>query len=316
MYFLKLATVAIAAATIQSPLTEVKRLSDEPVLTPRPGQFDDLAAYNPTALKMGSKTVLLYRAQNKKGTSQIGYAESNDGIHFTRSAKPVLSPETEYEKDGGIEDPRIVKINGLYYLTYTGYNKIDAQLCLATSKDLKKWDRVGVIMPANKGTWNTKWTKSGAILTTKVNGKYWMYYLGTADGADQMGVASSTDLKHWQDATNLPVLPKRPGMFDSKVVEPGPAPLLTSDGILLIYNGADDKLVYRTGWVVFDKNDPTKVLSRSDTPFFVPEKKWEIEGQVPNVVFVEGLTQSGEKLNLYYGAGDTSTGVVQCKLKK
>ncbi|MEP6755127.1 MAG: glycosidase, partial [Chthonomonadales bacterium] len=158
--------------------------------------------------------------------------------------------------------------------------------------------------------------KSGAILTTKVNGKYWMYYLGTADGADQMGVASSADLKHWQDATKLPVLPKRPGMFDSKVVEPGPAPLLTEDGILLIYNGADDKLVYRTGWVLFDKKDPTKVISRSDKPFFVPEKKWEVEGQVPNVVFVEGLIQNGDKLNLYYGAGDTSTGVMQCKLKK
>ncbi len=316
MYFMKLASIAISAAVIQSPLTEVKRLSDEPILTPRENLFDDLAAYNPTAVKLGKKTVLLYRAQDKKGTSRIGYAESTDGIHFVQSKEPVLVPETDYEKDGGIEDPRIVKIDNLYYLTYTGYNKTDAQLCLATSMDLKKWDRVGIIMPANKGTWNEKWTKSGAILTTKVNGKYWMYYLGTANGADQMGVAISTDLKHWQDATKVPVLAKREGMFDSKVVEPGPAPILTKDGILLIYNGADDKLVYRTGWVLFDKNDPTKVLRRSETPIFAPEKKWEVEGQVPNVVFVEGLTKNGDRLNLYYGAGDTSTGVIECKLKK
>jgi predicted GH43/DUF377 family glycosyl hydrolase len=316
MYFLKLVTIAVGAVAVQSPFTDIKRLSDEPILTPRAGQFDDLAAYNPTALKVGNKTVLLYRAQNKKGTSQIGYAESIDGIHFTQSKEPVLKPETDYEKDGGIEDPRIVKIGDVYYLTYTGYNKVDAQLCLASSRDLKKWDRVGIILPANKGTWNEKWTKSGAILTTKVNGKYWMYYLGTADGADQMGVATSTDLKHWQDATKVPVLGKRPGMFDSKVVEPGPAPLLTKDGILLIYNGADDKLVYRTGWVLFDKKDPTKVLKRSDKPFFAPEKKWEIEGQVPNVVFVEGMTQDNANLRLYYGAGDTSTGVFECKLRK
>ena len=131
-----------------------------------------------------------------------------------------------------------------------------------------------------------------------------------------MGIASSTDLKHWQDATKVPVLAKRDGMFDSKVVEPGPAPILTKDGILLIYNGADDKLVYRTGWVLFDKTDPTKVLRRSETPIFAPEKKWEVEGQVPNVVFVEGLTKDGDMLNLYYGAGDTSTGVVECKLRK
>ncbi len=316
MYLFKLANVLMAAATVQSsPLVDVKRLSDEPILTPHAERFDDLAAYNPAAVKVGSKTILLYRGQNKAGTSQIGYAESSDGIHFKADAKPILSPETAYEKDGGVEDPRLVKIGDTFYLTYTGYNKTDAQLCMATSKDLKKWDRVGIIMPANKGTWNTKWTKSGAILTTKVNGKYWMYYLGTADGADQMGVASSTDLKHWQDATKHPVLPKRAGMFDSKVVEPGPAPLLTDEGILLIYNGADDKLVYRTGWVIFDRKDPTKVVRRSDTPIFVPEKKWEVEGQVPNVVFVEGLTKEGDKLNLYYGGGDTSTGVMQCKLK-
>lgn len=316
MYFLKLVTIALSAAAIQSPFTEVKRLTDEPILTPRAGKFDDLAAYNPTALKVGDKTVLLYRGQNKKGTSQIGYAESKDGIHFTAAEEPVFTPEADYEKDGGIEDPRIVKIGSTYYLTYTGYNKTDAQLCLATSTDLKHWKRIGIIMPANKGTWNEKWTKSGAILTTKVNGKYWMYYLGTAGGADQMGVAASTDLKRWEDATKTPVLPKRDGMFDSKVVEPGPAPLLTDKGILLIYNGADDKLVYKTGWVLFDKNDPTKVLERSDTPIFAPEKKWEIEGQVPNVVFVEGLVQNGKELTLYYGSGDTGTGVARCSLKE
>jgi len=316
MYFLKLAAVALSVAAVQSPLTDVKRLSEEPVLTPRVGMFDDLAAYNPTAVKVGGKTILLYRGQSKKGTSQIGYAESTDGIHFTQAKEPVMCPETDYEKDGGIEDPRIVKIGGTYYMTYTGYNKTDAQLCLATSTDLKHWQRVGIIMPANKGTWNEKWTKSGAIVTKKINGKYWMYYLGTARGADQMGLASSTDLKHWQDATNAPVLPKRDGMFDSKVIEPGPAPLMTKDGILLIYNGADDKLVYRTGWVLFDKNDPSKVVTRCETPIFAPEKKWEVEGQVPNVVFVEGLTQSGNTLNLYYGAGDTSTGVLRCKLGK
>lgn len=316
MYFSKLLTVALSAATIQSPFTEVQRLSDEPILTPRQGKFDDLAAYNPTAIKLGNKTILLYRGQSKAGMSQIGYAESTDGIHFKANPEPIFSPAADYEKDGGIEDPRLVEINNTYYLTYTGYNKKDAQLCLATSKDLKNWQRVGIIMPANKGTWNEKWTKSGAILTTKINGKYWMYYLGTADGADQMGIASSTDLKQWQDATKTPVLAKREHMFDSKVVEPGPAPILTKDGILLIYNGADDKLVYKTGWVLFDKKDPTKVLQRCEKPIFAPEKKWEIEGQVPNVVFVEGMTQNGKVLNLYYGSGDTSTGVAQCKLKK
>jgi predicted GH43/DUF377 family glycosyl hydrolase len=260
----------------------------------------------------GGKFVMLYRAQDKAGTSRLGYAESSDGIHFTRRLQPVLSPETPYEKDGGVEDPRLVEIDGTYYLTYTGYNKKDAQLCLATSKDLVHWERKGVILPAYKGNWNVGWTKSGAIVSTKIGGKYWMYFLGTsADKTDQMGLASSTDLIHWTEETKTPVLPRRPGEFDSRVVEPGPSPVVTSDGIALIYNAADDKLVYRTAVAVFDPKDPRKVLWRSDRPLFQPEKTWEREGQVPNVIFVEGLVRHKGRYLLYYGGADTHVGVAE-----
>jgi predicted GH43/DUF377 family glycosyl hydrolase len=257
---------------------------------------------------------MLYRAQDRAGTSRLGYAESKDGIHFTRRAEPVFSPEKDYEKDGGVEDPRLVKIGDTYYLTYTGYNKKDAQLCLATSTDLIHWERKGVILPAYKGKWNVAWTKSGAIVTEKIQGKYWMYYLGTRDKIDQMGLAWSDDLIHWTDATDAPVLPGRPGQFDSTVVEPGPAPLLTKDGIVLIYNGADDQHVYRTGVAVFDRNDPRKLLYRSDHPLFMPEKDWEKVGQVPNVVFVEGMVRKGDKYFFYYGGADKTVGVAEAEI--
>ena len=202
--------------------------------------------------------------RTKDGTSRLGYAESSDGIHFSRRPQPVLSPEAAYEKDGGVEDPRLVKFGDTYYLTYTGYNKKDAQLCLATSKDLLHWQRQGVILPAYKGHWNVGWTKSGAIVPEKINGRYWMYFLGTsADKTDQMGLASSTDLIHWTEATAEPVLPRRPGQFDSRVVEPGPSPIVTKDGIVMVYNAADDKLVYRTAIAVFDRHDPRRLLWRS-----------------------------------------------------
>ncbi len=138
--------------------------------------------------------------------------KATDGIHFTRRDEPVFSPTADYEKDGGVEDPRLVQFGDTYYLTYTGYNKKDAQLCLATSKDLIHWDRKGVIIPANKGNWNVKWTKSGAIVPEKINGKYWMYFLGTsADNKDQAGLASSPDLLHWREAARVPVLPCQAG---------------------------------------------------------------------------------------------------------
>jgi predicted GH43/DUF377 family glycosyl hydrolase len=255
---------------------------------------------------------MLYRAQDKGGTSRLGYAESADGIHFTRRSEPVLSPENDYEKDGGVEDPRLVQFGDTYYLTYTGYNKKDAQLCLATSKDLIHWERRGVILPAYKGRWNVRWTKSGAIVPEKIAGKYWMYFLGTTpDNNDQMGLASSTDLLHWTDATDAPVLPVRARNFDSRVAEPGPAPIVTPEGIFLIYNGADDKLVYRTGVAVFDRKDPRVVISRTDAGIFAPEKQWEKVGQVPNVVFVEGMVRQGERYLFYYGGADANVGVAE-----
>lgn len=221
-------------------------------------------------------------------------------------------PTEEYEKNGGVEDPRLVQFGETYYLTYTGYNKKDAQLCLATSKDLVHWERQGVIIPANKGNWNVKWTKSGAIVPEKIDGKYWMYFLGTnADNKDQAGLASSTDLLHWTEATRAPALPVRPGRFDSRVAEPGPPPTVTPNGIILIYNGADDKLVYRTGLAIFDRSDPRRLLWRSAEPMFSPEKNWEQVGQVPNVVFVEGMVQQDNRYLFYYGGADKYVGVAE-----
>ena len=300
-----------------APLSDLVRVTSKPILSPSstPG-YCDAGAFNPAAVQIGAKTILLFRAQDKKGISSVGYAVSKDGVHFEQESKPVFEAKEPYEMGGGVEDPRLQKIGDTYYLTYTGYNGKDAQLCLATSADLRTWARTGIIMPAYQGTWNKKWTKSGAILPEKIADKYWMYYLGTVNDKDEMGVASSSDLIHWSDATSKPVLPRREKMFDSRVVEPGPPPLITEKGILLIYNGADDNLVYRTGWVLFDKSDPTKVLARSATPIFEPVHEWEKQGQVPNVVFVEGLTKSGSKLTLYYGGADKYCGAATTNLKK
>ena len=318
--------MAIACSGLGAQITiTAERLSKTPLLGPEPG-WRSSGVFNAAAVRVGNRTVLLFRAQDTTGTSRIGYAESVDAIHFTVRPEPVLSPEAPYEKDGGVEDPRVVRIGGLYYMTYTGYNKRDAQLCLATSRDLIHWDRKGVILPAYNGTWNTQWTKSGAIVPWKIRGKWWMYYLGTrvdADGQsrDYMGVASSPDLLHWADATVKPVLARNAAGFDSRVMEPGPAPMLTTAGLLLLYNGANEKLVYGPGWVLFNPKDPTKVLARSGSPFLLPEFEWETRGQVPNVIFLEGMEpQQGKRaralieLTGYYGAADKFIGAVKLRI--
>ncbi len=344
--------IAATAALAQSPVAiTATRLSPQPVLSPAPSSFFDAGAFNPAAARdaHSNSVTLLFRGQDAHGLSQIGRATSPDGIHFTAELTPALAPTGPEEAGGGVEDPRLVKIENLWYLTYTAYNGHDAQLALATSADLIHWQRRGIILPAYRGTWNKQWTKSGAIVPQKINGRWWMYYLGTrplpaTDGpaddhgghtVDYMGLASSTDLLHWTDATEEPVLPRRvmisnQAAFDSRVMEPGPAPIVTPAGILLLYNGADAHLVYRTGWALFDLHDPSKLIARSDQPFFAPDLAWEKSGQVPNVVFLEGLIPalenardaqgkavcSGAGLNFdgYYGAADKYVGAVRLNI--
>jgi len=317
--------LVLFAALLPTPpavMIHAARLSDQPVLSPAAPPWMAAGTFNPAAAVVNGKTILLFRARDPHGTSRIGYAESVDGLRFMVDARPVLEPAAPYERGGGVEDPRVVSIGTIYYLTYTGYNLHDAQLCLATSTDMRNWSRRGVILPAYKGAWTTGWTKSGALVPERINGKWWMYYLGTrrdSDGKDRdyMGLASSDDLLRWSDATKQPVLDRRPGAFDDRVMEPGPPPLMTSAGILLLYNGADDKLVYGPGWILFDKADPRRVVARCEKPFMLPSLPWERVGTVPNVIFLEGVTaRSGDPLELtgYYGGADRYVGAMRIRI--
>lgn len=338
-------TLALAPAQVRAEstdnqavtvmLTNFERLSNAPILGPREGKFDDVGAFNPTAARLpNGKIALLYRGQDKHGVSRVGYAESADGIHFIAEDKAVLAPTGKEDQDG-IEDPRLSK-NPLnhksWLLTATAYNKAaeTAQLVsyASVTPDLHAWKSSGTVAPCGQGKWNVHWTKSGAMVTDdngvplKIKGHFWMYYMGDArSGHDQLGLLCSKDGVKWIDATNEPLLPRRPGMFDSNVVEPGPHTIITKDGILLIYNGADDKLAYRTGWALFDRQNPERLLARAQKPLFEPQADWEKKNaskdvyQAPNVVFVEGLVPEGDGSYLiYYGCADSYVGVARTKL--
>jgi predicted GH43/DUF377 family glycosyl hydrolase len=142
-----------------------------------------------------------------------------------------------------------------------------------------------------------------------------------------MGIATSLDLIHWSDASSKPVLDRRPGAFDSRVMEPGPPPLLTEAGILLLYNGADEHLVYGPAWVLFDRQNPARVVARADDPFLLPKLDWERAGNVPNVIFLEGAVERAkrvrgagrsakEEIELmgYYGGADKYVGAMRIRI--
>lgn len=305
-------------------------------------KWEENDTFNPAATIKDGKICVLYRAEDTTGvgigqrTSRIGYAESSDGINMTKRPEPVLYPAKdaarEYDSPGGCEDPRIaVTEDGLYVMFYTGNNKKNARLCVATSRDLINWDKHGLaFLKAHNGRFKDTWSKAAAIVTeikngrqviTRIDGKYFMYW-----GEFETYAATSDDLIHWtpvlDDKNELRVIAKpRKGYFDSDLVECGPPALLTSDGILLLYNGKNSTKheladvnypmgTYSAGQLLMDRNDPFKVIGRLDTPFFYPQEAFEKSGQYKDgTVFIEGLVFFRNKWFLYYGCADSKVGV-------
>ncbi|MFA4669434.1 glycoside hydrolase family 130 protein [Pyrococcus kukulkanii] len=276
-----------------------------PILLPSADGFDCKNAYNPSVIYRKGKFVMLYRGECEDGkTGRIGLAISEDGINFTKFPEPVIEPEYSWEAKG-VEDPRVVKLGKKYVMTYTGYDGKVARLCLATSKNLLSWKKHGPIFddfPENYLR-PREWTKSGAILPVKVNGRYIMYF-----GDSNIWIAYSKDGKTWE-YSGKPIL--RPGNL--LLVEPGPPPLLTKEGIVLFYNSADKSLVYKVRVAVFDKKNPERAIWKSENTILEPEYPWEKFGHVNNVVFLEGLVEDNERTLFYYGAADRYVGLAMWK---
>jgi beta-1,2-mannobiose phosphorylase / 1,2-beta-oligomannan phosphorylase len=296
---------------------------DQPIMKPssNPEAVDSRNIYNMATIFEDGLVKMIFRAESlsepaKSMTGRLCLAQSKDGRLFEKlpksdDPKPVLVPTEPYEKMG-VEDPRLVKLEGTYYLTYSAWDGKTARLCLATSDNLRDWQKHGPLFPDFKPT--NGWTKSGAILPEKLQtgpykGKYIMYF-----GDTHIWMATSEDLVNWEPIEE-PVFSPREGRFDNVLVEPGPPAMRTEDGIILIYNGAGrfeksgDKLIYATGQILLDGDDPTKVLDRSEKPFLAVTQEWEKEGYVDNVVFAEGLVKIENQWLLYYGGGDRVIGL-------
>lgn len=300
---------AFPVLTDQWQLEGFVKFDANPILTPQGDTWQSKDVFNPAAWSDGETIYLLYRAEDStgigdwNGTSRIGLATSSNGYHFIREPEPVFEPEEEWELPGGAEDPRVVFIDNTFYMTYTAYDGETARLALASSEDLFNWQRHGLLFP------DMGWTKAGVIVPEKINDRYWMYF-----GDTNIWVAWSDDLINWTPIEE-PVMRPRQGMFDSRLVEPGPTPIITNRGILLLYNSADHDLVYRTGQALFDIEDPAKLLQRSDDFFMEPEDELETGGQISNVVFIEGYAELGGNGFLYYGMGDSGIGVAVREIK-
>ena len=260
---------------------------------------------------------------------------------FVRRPTPVFFPADDSQKGrewpGGVEDPRVVESeDGTYVLTYTQWNRVTYSIGIATSKDLVNWEKHGpAFLTAKNGKYADLKYKSGGMVTTmsggrlkavKIHGKYWMYW-----GEGEIHLATSPDLIHWtpvEDASGEPlvVLKRRAGHFDSGFPEVGPPPVLTTRGIVVLYNGKNDPdsgdpalgaNAYAAGQALFRADDPSKLLARDDSPTLKPELPYEKTGQyVAGTTFAEGLVFFQNEWLLYYGCADSMVGVATAKAGK
>lgn len=290
---------------------------------------------NPSVLNQDGQYHMFYRATN--GTkpnstgqymSSIGYAVSDDGIHFRRNRQPLITPDTEYENDRGCEDPRVTFIDGTYYIYYTavaaGENgAIDVRLALATSHDLRTFTKHGIVGP--HGTRS----KAGCLLPEKVNDTYIMYFTDMADSPSSTILSVLLDseaeirnphdkiraaLENYDDSAVL-----RPEPFQSifRGPELGAVPIKTDTGWLMIYCGANhtDHREWTINAALLDGREPTKVIASLPEPILSPELADETTGIANNAVFPSGATIVDSDLYVYYGAGDQNIRLATCKLQ-
>ena len=319
----------------------IKVKSEGIILESSRNAFDGQAVLNPTCVEIDGVTHMFYRGVRQGDmVSSIGYCQLVDNKVVKRIDQPVLFPEYDYEKKG-VEDPRIVFLDGIYYLFYTAYDGKNAIFAYATSTDLVNFTKHGVISPRityaeagrlfgcsktgvrekyfffesyirdRQGADILLWEKDAFIFPKKINNKFALVHR-VLPGIQVIYFDDFKELTddYWRaylkDLGRYVMLDSE-YRFESRNIGGGCPPIETRDGWLLIYHAVEDSHVgriYHAAAALFDLDDPTKVIARMKKPLFSPNEEWEKRGDVNNVVFPTGTVVKDDRLYIYYGAAD------------
>lgn len=238
------------------------------------------------------------RVLNLTSLSHLRIARSADGIHFTVDEKPAIEPTAE-EESWGMEDPRITKIEDVYYINYTSVTENGPATSLISTKDFVDYQRHGIIFaPENKDV---------TIFPEKINGMYVAFNrpVPCGIGAPEMWIAKSPDLFHWGEQKHFCGLSKDDReSWDNGRIGGGAVPFKTDRGWVKIYHAADQNDRYCLGAFLLDLEDPSVVLAKTAAPILEPQEDYERNGFFGNVVFTCGCLVKGERVIIYYGAAD------------
>ncbi|MBN1813091.1 MAG: glycoside hydrolase family 130 protein [Anaerolineae bacterium] len=230
--------------------------------------------------------------------NHLRLAWGEDGVHFDVEDAPVLEGDDELS-NLGINDPRVLFLDGEYQIIYTANSLWGINMRLATTRDWRTFEKKGLIFPPDN--------KDVALFPKKIGDRYACLHrpAGIYFGGHDLWLAFSPDLLHWGD--HKLVATRRAGSWDSERIGCGAEPLETEEGWLQIYHGSDGENYY-LGAILLDLENPSRVIARSAEPLLAPEEEYEKHGYFDNVVFCNGLIRrSDDAVWLYYGGADRYT---------
>jgi predicted GH43/DUF377 family glycosyl hydrolase len=305
-------------------------------------EFENEGVLNPAVIRIEDSVHMFYRAVRKGNNSSIGYCRLDGPLHVAeRHTEPIIVGDSSIDMKG-VEDARIVQIDDLYYLTYTAYDGTNAQGALATSKDLKHFDKHGIIVPPITyahfvylaeagGKVNEKyyrnhnfyykegdpdkklllWDKNVIFFPRKINGMM-VFLHRIRPGIQIVFINHLRDLTkefwdHYFEELHERIVLDPVYKHEASYIGGGCPPIETEQGWLLIYHGvcaSENGNVYSACAALLDLENPTRELARLPHALFSPEKEWELNGEVNNVCFPTGTAVFGDTLFIYYGAAD------------
>lgn len=327
---------------------KLKRYEGNPILSPHPtNMWENLAVFNPAAWYDEDKkqVLLLYRAAeaDPEYKCYFGLAVSNDGFHFERTSdEPVMSPSVDGFDASTIQDPRMVKIDEWFYITYACRFFPFGQFWIPKEQQYKH----PVCPPDFPRVIRNNATSTGLLLTQdfktfiragritdpllddrdvilfpeKIKNKYWMIHrplewVGPEYGVEQAAawISSANDLLGFRKSS---LLIKQKHDWEAGKLGVNTPPIKTEFGWLTLYHAVGSDKYYRIGAILLDLDDPTKVLFRTTDWIMQPEEDYEIDGFYQGCVFPCGKVVIDGTLFVYYGAADKYVGVATCPLEE
>ena len=242
--------------------------------------------------------------------SHLRVARSTDGVRFTIDRTPALCPATPDEAFG-VEDPRITRIDGTYWINYTAVSSRGIATALASTKDFATFERHGVIFPPDN--------RDVTIFPETIGGRFVALHRPMPSGIGEPAIwyATSADLIAWGD--HRFVAGGRANGWEDAKIGGGAVPFRVRvggrDAWLAVYHGASGSPpAYSLGALLLDGEQPSRVIRRSRVPILTPETPYERSGFFGGVVFTCGLLAEDDRVRIYYGAADGVTAVAELSL--